>query len=68
MTALEKAARAAADVIATTEDCGCDRRGELVVRAVLLAVREPHEANRLSPIGNAIWRQRLDAILSEPQP
>jgi hypothetical protein len=67
MGSLEKAARAAEQAI----DDACENPdvpttlGVRIARAVLLAVREPENADKRSPIGNAIWRSRIDAILQE---
>ena len=74
MTPLEKAARAAmahewGHPISDNQFDATNRAyWEAHVRAVLMAVREPENAGKLSAIGNAIWRERIDAILAEPQP
>jgi hypothetical protein len=70
MGSLEKAARALAKEVQPHADW--DRMHPQFrapyfreARAVLLAVREPENADKRSPIGNAIWRSRIDEILQE---
>lgn len=72
MSSLEKAARAACEIDGGRWDDPSypphlqeQIRKEYLAqaRAVLLAVREPENAHKLSSIGNALWRERIDAIL-----
>jgi hypothetical protein len=75
MTSLEKAARAVAFVTADHKHTSDEWWDSLIpdeqtcafdiARAVLLAVREPENADKRSAIGNAIWCSRIDAILEK---
>jgi hypothetical protein len=70
MTSLEKAARAAFEAADGADWNDPDSLNlhddyRAIARAVLLAVREPENADKRSAIGNAIWCSRIDAILQE---